>query len=166
MGFEPTTFCMASRRSSQLSYIRGRRPIIARPHKRSGSPKRAADDAVRRGATPPGAIRHPADRSHGTDARGPDGRPDTAGRHSATSHPSKRARRAPESNRIRWRTGHARYQLDAAPCGATLRTIDGSHARPTAQVAVRDMVESGYDASSASLTRRSASSFCSRGTAL
>lgn len=23
MGFEPTTFCMASRRSSQLSYIRG-----------------------------------------------------------------------------------------------------------------------------------------------
>jgi hypothetical protein len=24
MGFEPTTFCMASRRSSQLSYIRER----------------------------------------------------------------------------------------------------------------------------------------------
>ena len=30
MGFEPTTFCMASRRSSQLSYIRAAR-IIARP---------------------------------------------------------------------------------------------------------------------------------------
>ncbi len=25
MGFEPTTFCMASRRSSQLSYSRARR---------------------------------------------------------------------------------------------------------------------------------------------
>ncbi len=27
MGLEPTTFCMASRRSSQLSYIRGARPV-------------------------------------------------------------------------------------------------------------------------------------------
>jgi hypothetical protein len=27
MGLEPTTFCMASRRSSQLSYIRTRRPV-------------------------------------------------------------------------------------------------------------------------------------------
>jgi hypothetical protein len=27
MGFEPTTFCMASRRSSQLSYIRAGRII-------------------------------------------------------------------------------------------------------------------------------------------
>ena len=27
MGLEPTTFCMASRRSSQLSYIRERRPV-------------------------------------------------------------------------------------------------------------------------------------------
>ena len=27
MGFEPTTFCMASRRSSQLSYIRVARPV-------------------------------------------------------------------------------------------------------------------------------------------
>lgn len=26
-GFEPSTFCMASRRSSQLSYIRERRPV-------------------------------------------------------------------------------------------------------------------------------------------
>ena len=29
MGFEPTTFCMASRRSSQLSYIRPARRSIA-----------------------------------------------------------------------------------------------------------------------------------------
>jgi hypothetical protein len=29
MGFEPTTFCMASRRSSQLSYIREARKSIA-----------------------------------------------------------------------------------------------------------------------------------------
>jgi hypothetical protein len=29
MGLEPTTFCMASRRSSQLSYIRGTRVSIA-----------------------------------------------------------------------------------------------------------------------------------------
>ena len=29
MGFEPTTFCMASRRSSQLSYSRPGRPSIA-----------------------------------------------------------------------------------------------------------------------------------------
>ena len=28
-GLEPSTFCMASRRSSRLSYIRQRRPIIA-----------------------------------------------------------------------------------------------------------------------------------------
>jgi len=28
-GLEPSTFCMASRRSSQLSYIRERGPIIA-----------------------------------------------------------------------------------------------------------------------------------------
>jgi hypothetical protein len=27
MGLEPTTFCMASRRSSQLSYIRERQPV-------------------------------------------------------------------------------------------------------------------------------------------
>jgi hypothetical protein len=27
MGLEPTTFCMASRRSSQLSYIRVARPV-------------------------------------------------------------------------------------------------------------------------------------------
>jgi hypothetical protein len=31
MGLEPTTFCMASRRSSQLSYIRGTRVSIAAP---------------------------------------------------------------------------------------------------------------------------------------
>jgi hypothetical protein len=30
MGLEPTTFCMASRRSSQLSYIRVACPSIAR----------------------------------------------------------------------------------------------------------------------------------------
>jgi hypothetical protein len=29
MGLEPTTFCMASRRSSQLSYIRGTTASIA-----------------------------------------------------------------------------------------------------------------------------------------
>jgi hypothetical protein len=29
MGFEPTTFCMASRRSSQLSYIRAGHSIAA-----------------------------------------------------------------------------------------------------------------------------------------
>jgi hypothetical protein len=29
MGFEPTTFCMASRRSSQLSYSRAERHMIA-----------------------------------------------------------------------------------------------------------------------------------------
>jgi hypothetical protein len=29
MGFEPTTFCMASRRSSQLSYIRASAASIA-----------------------------------------------------------------------------------------------------------------------------------------
>jgi hypothetical protein len=29
MGFEPTTFCMASRRSSQLSYIRAVASIAA-----------------------------------------------------------------------------------------------------------------------------------------
>jgi hypothetical protein len=31
MGLEPTTFCMASRRSSQLSYIRERPASIASP---------------------------------------------------------------------------------------------------------------------------------------
>ena len=32
MGFEPTTFCMASRRSSQLSYIReAKRSLATRP---------------------------------------------------------------------------------------------------------------------------------------
>jgi hypothetical protein len=30
MGFEPTTFCMASRRSSQLSYIRANASIATR----------------------------------------------------------------------------------------------------------------------------------------
>jgi hypothetical protein len=37
MGFEPTTFCMASRRSSQLSYIRTRgqysHGFVADPHR-------------------------------------------------------------------------------------------------------------------------------------
>ena len=36
MGFEPTTFCMASRRSSQLSYIRERRKYsrdLTRPNR-------------------------------------------------------------------------------------------------------------------------------------
>ncbi len=31
MGFEPTTFCMASRRSSQLSYSRAGADSICRP---------------------------------------------------------------------------------------------------------------------------------------
>ena len=36
MGLEPTTFCMASRRSSQLSYIRVARASIARVNPRRG----------------------------------------------------------------------------------------------------------------------------------
>ena len=46
MGFEPTTFCMASRRSSQLSYIREARRIIAArlrsPTRTAARPRRAA----------------------------------------------------------------------------------------------------------------------------
>ena len=39
MGLEPTTFCMASRRSSQLSYIRVGRQYSRRLRGRSGSPR-------------------------------------------------------------------------------------------------------------------------------
>ena len=37
MGLEPTTFCMASRRSSQLSYIREARGMLATAERRSPS---------------------------------------------------------------------------------------------------------------------------------
>ena len=37
MGLEPTTFCMASRRSSQLSYIRAGRSIAAEKREQSAA---------------------------------------------------------------------------------------------------------------------------------
>jgi hypothetical protein len=59
MGLEPTTFCMASRRSSQLSYIRESRSIAAvypglgrRTATDSGSTGRSAERAQAEGATP------------------------------------------------------------------------------------------------------------------
>jgi hypothetical protein len=42
MGFEPTTFCMASRRSSQLSYSRASGEFYPRSGEASAAPERPA----------------------------------------------------------------------------------------------------------------------------
>jgi 3'-phosphoadenosine 5'-phosphosulfate (PAPS) 3'-phosphatase len=46
MGLEPTTFCMASRRSSQLSYIRVARQYSDLSERLPGGVERLVDEAI------------------------------------------------------------------------------------------------------------------------
>ena len=64
-GLEPSTFCMASRRSSQLSYIRGSadyragaapRPAAEGSAQRPGEPRRGAAPGASPGAAPAGQL--------------------------------------------------------------------------------------------------------------
>ena len=54
-GLEPSTFCMASRRSSQLSYIRGRASIDRPPRSREGRGRDVVCGRRRRPGVVPGA---------------------------------------------------------------------------------------------------------------
>ena len=99
IGFEPTTFCMASRRSSQLSYSRTGRAFY--PRKREPWPPAARSCAIavpRDGSDPRGRSRPSRRRTGGTGRTKPKpGLPDPSGSASAGKMKTKAARRDPDN---------------------------------------------------------------------
>jgi hypothetical protein len=121
--------------------------------KRRGPPRRAADHTARSSTDT---------RRHRSSEEPSRREADTHGCRAATSRRPHRGRKAPESSRIRWQAGRIEYQSSSAPCGITFRLPPIlPWPRATNKLSIQDTARS-----SASFTRLSASSLCSRRTAV